>query len=707
MKFTLLNCLLICLIPFCSQAQQSDDWVGDWTGDIEIPGTAIGLIVHLNVDGSGSLDIPMQGASDMALTDIFTNADSIYFRIPDIPGNANYSGKRTGKTINGNYEQSGQRFTTNLKRNNTSAPTTTTSSNSTSQAAVADDPPPALEEKIVLLKALADSLRIKAEVPGLGFGIYYKGEVILTEGFGQRNVAKNLPVTANSLFAIGSSSKAFTALGVALLEDQGKIGWDDKIKTHLPDFQLMDKFATEEMNPVDLLCHRSGLPRHDLAWYLSDASRDELYQRLRHLPPNKSFRSGWEYQNLMYMTAGILIEKVTGQSWEDFTEDQIFKPLGMASSLTNIPGMAKTADHTLGYQKKDDEVVEMPYYKRSAIAPAGMISSSVNDMLKWVAFNLGDGKIDGNKVISTSNLNKLHKPHMVMSGGLFGALPGFSMHSYALGWFIENNRGHRVVQHGGNIDGYSALVMMFPDDELGMVMLTNLNGNGLGYALGYSAADIILDREPNNYSALFIRDASAMPQLPEPPRVEATKYQHELAAYTGTYLHPGYGEIDVKEKDGSLVAMVGEMEMPLEHWHFESFMASLNGSAPSATSLMNFHTDPTGKISHLSTSAEPNMDDLIFEKQAERTKGNDPNYLGQFVGTYELAPGRNLDINLKGEQLSLFIAGQPEYDLNYEDDHNFDLPALPGFSAEFIIEDGKVKELIMHQPNGDYPAKKL
>ncbi|MGQ9471397.1 MAG: serine hydrolase domain-containing protein [Candidatus Aminicenantales bacterium] len=256
---------------------------------------------------------------------------------------------------------------------------------------------PKLTEKLKKCRLFLNAQMKQWEVPGMGVGAVKNGQVILAEGFGYRNLAQKLPVTPNTLFAIGSATKAFTTMGLGLLVEEGKIEWDKPVRQYLPEFKLRDEIATERLTVRDFVCHRSGLPRHEALWYGSSFSRKDIVKRLRYLNFSADIRSTFQYNNLMFLTAGYLIEKLTNSSWEEFTRQRIFEPLGMKSSNFSVTDTQKTDDYALPYVLKDKAVIEVPFRNVDTIGPAGSINSNVIDMLKWVRFHLDKGKVGNTK----------------------------------------------------------------------------------------------------------------------------------------------------------------------------------------------------------------------------------------------------------------------------------------------------------------------
>jgi CubicO group peptidase (beta-lactamase class C family) len=280
------------------------------------------------------------------------------------------------------------------------------------------------------------------KVPGLAIAVVQNGRVIYSHGFGLRDVKANLPVTTKTIFAVGSISKSFTSLSMGMLNDEGKLDWDKPVRQYLPEFQMYDPVASERMTPRDLISHRVGMAGHDLLWYSSDFSREDMVRRLRFLQSDHDFRSGYRYNNMLVMTAGYLIGKVSGESWEDFVRHRIFGPLQMNSSNFSVLDSQKSPDFAHPYRKDEHNgaVSEIPFHVMSAIGPAGSINSNVDDMARYAIFQLGKGKTGDRQLVSEANLNLNHSPQVPMPGGTPSKEIG--PRSYAMGWVISSYRGH-------------------------------------------------------------------------------------------------------------------------------------------------------------------------------------------------------------------------------------------------------------------------
>lgn len=549
------------------------------------------------------------------------------------------------------------------------------------------------------------------QVQGLAIAIVKDGAVIYSQGFGKRDVAADLAVTPQTLFPIASCTKAFTTASMAILADDGKLDWDVPVRNYLPAFKLYDAFASERITPRDLVCHRSGLPRHDMAWYHSSASRSELVERLQFLEPTKDLRTLWQYQNLMYMTAGYLVEHIAGQSWEDFVQERIFKPLGMErSNFSILETIENLSDFSHPYQEKDEKVIEIPFYgAQGAVAPAGAIVSSVEEMSKWLLTHLNGGRYGDIQVISQQQIAQLHMPQMVIpETSAYGELP---YASYAMGWFVTPYRGHSMVQHGGNIDGFSSLTSLFPQDNIGVVVLTNMEGTPVPRILTYNALEVLLglDQVPWNERsqkehAEFKSAAQHGKEKSATDRVPDTHPSHPLAAYVGVYAHPGYGEIEVALQDDQLQIALHDLQGSLVHYHYDTFESKIEHL--DVDMKVSFFTNVQGDIASLSVPLEPSAKDIHFQRTADKTM-RERSFLEPFVGVYELM-GMSVTIALKDDHTLLAtLPGTPEYVLDPYKGTEFHIKGMSGLSLEFQRDaSGTVTEVQITQPGAVYSAKR-
>ena len=419
------------------------------------------------------------------------------------------------------------------------------------------------------------------KVPGAAIAIVRNDSVIYAKGYGVRQVGATQSVDERTVFAIGSSSKAFTAAAVAMLADEKKLSLDGRASLYFPGFQLADAYASRELTVRDLLSHRSGLARGEMVWYGSGYDRDEIVRRVRFLQPTWSFRSQFGYQNIMYITAGQIVAHVGKTTWDDFVRDRILTPLGMTSSTTSIRQIAGRPNLASPHAEVDGRVRAVSWRNIDNAGPAGSINSTALDMAQWVRLQLARGTIGGKRLISERMIDEMHTPHTVVpiDTGSRRNNPYTHLQAYGLGWFLQDYRGRFVVQHGGNVDGMTALVAMLPEEHLGIVILTNMNGSGMPSALMNRAFDLHLGVTPDDWSAkAFALTEAARARSREAlrkadaARVPNTKPSLALDRYAGVYSDSLLGDVIVHDSAGTLVLSFGpNWSGVLEHWHFDTF----------------------------------------------------------------------------------------------------------------------------------------
>lgn len=548
------------------------------------------------------------------------------------------------------------------------------------------------------------------KVPGLAISIIQDGRLVYSKGFGFRSVDENLAVTPQTLFAIGSCTKAFTAVTMGILVDEGQLEWARPLKEYFPAFKLKDSFATERMTPRDLVCHRSGLPRHDLVWYNSSATRKELVERLQYLEPSEDFRTTFQYQNMMFMTAGYLVGQIAGTGWERFVRNRIFMPLGMTNSNFSVDDSQKAPDFAFPYIEKDDKIIKIQFRNIDTVGPAGSINSNVSDMANWILLNLNKGKIGDQQVISESSLKEIHSPQMISSKSYRYDESFYSM--YGMGWGITSYRGHLRVSHGGGIDGFSAQVVLMPRDNIGMVILTNRGGSALPPIISNNVIDRLLGLDQVDWNSRVKKQVEDGEKEAEKAKKEKdkdrklnTKPSHPQKDYAGDYEHPGYGVISLQIKSNQMIAEYNSFPFTASHYHYDVF--ELDNEILDEALKVSFFTDLKGNIRSLSVQLEDAVDPIVFTKMPEKAMMQ-KSFLEKFAGEYMLGKDKTT-VFLKGDKtLFIFVPGQPEYELEPYKGTTFNFKALSGFSIEFIMdESGKVTEAKITQPNGVFTAKKI
>ncbi|MBV8052139.1 MAG: serine hydrolase [Acidobacteriaceae bacterium] len=463
------------------------------------------------------------------------------------------------------------------------------------------------------------------KVPGLAIAVVQNGQVIYSHGFGVRDVKGNLPVTTKTIFAIGSISKSFTALSMGRLNDEGKLDWDKPVRQYLPEFQMYDPVASERMTPRDLISHRVGMAGHDLVWYSSDFSREDLVRRLRFLQSNHDFRSGYHYNNMLVMTAGYLVGKVSGQGWEDFIQQRIFDPLQMKSSNFSVSDSQKSSDFAHPYHKDEHSgaVSEIPFHPVNSIGPAGSINSNVEDMARYAIFQLGNGKAGDRQLVSEANLKLNHTPQVAMPQGLMQKEIG--PRSYAMGWVISSYRGHPLWWHNGGIDGFYALLSLLPDDNVGVIILTNLlDDDPVPEIIQYHIYDRLFGMDAIDWAKRY-KDLEATEKAEEEQenkkeqaeRKPNTHPSHDLKDYAGRYENPGYGVITIQPNGDGFNGTLNQLSFPLRHYEYDIFEAPSGSSGSVDIGKIRFLTNMNGEIDAISAPFEPEAPEIVFSRVIE------------------------------------------------------------------------------------------
>lgn len=446
------------------------------------------------------------------------------------------------------------------------------------------------------------------EIPGLAIAVVRNDSVVFARGFGVRELGGSDAVDEHTIFAIGSASKSFTAAAVGMLVDEGRIEWDDPAVRYLPGFQLHDPYATRELSIRDLLTHRSGLSRGDQLWASTDFDRAEVLYRVRYLEPSWSFRSQFGYQNILYLAAGEIFHPITGLDWDEFVQQRFFQPLGMNRSSTSFHQLEGMRNVATPHGEIDGETRPIPWRNIDNVGPAGSINSSASDMAQWIKLQLSDGTRADRRLLSEEVLEEMHTPQTVIrrEGRWVSMTPASNFMAYGLGWFLNDHGGRKVVQHGGNIGGMHALVGMMPEEDLGLVILTNRSSNQITYALMYRVFDAYLGAPATDWSARLLASADsaneraeAQRRATEEARVAGTSPSLHLDAYAGSYDSRMYGEAQVSVEDGNLVIRRGgNFVGDLGHWHYDTFRVAWREPAR-GEGFVHFSLDAQARVARL------------------------------------------------------------------------------------------------------------
>lgn len=438
---------------------------------------------------------------------------------------------------------------------------------------------PAAEPADAAIKEILCQAREFWHAPGIAAAVVRDDKLVYLNGVGVRELGSDHPVTADTLFAIGSCTKAFTATALSLLVEEGKADWDDPVRKHLPWFRLDDPLADHDVRLCDLLCHRIGLARHDLLWYAAPWSIEESVRRMAFLERRTSFRSTYEYNNLAYLAAGLAIGAIAKQPWHTFVQEQLFQPLQMKDAVFTSGEAQRAANHASPHGHAAGKVTVIPWYNDDRqIRASGSIKASVRDLGQWLRFQLAHGKLDGKQVVSAAALEETHTPRIPVPLSAAERAAGATQASYALGWHLSDYRGHAVHEHGGAVAGFRARIILVPRQKLGLVLLTNLEDMEIVNAAGNNLLDYLLGLEKTDWNTFFSKEHE------KGKNTEGERLRKRLAGqvrgtkpkdlhwYVGTYSEPAYGTVTIVRKDDTLCLKWSSFQFPLKHFHYDTFL---------------------------------------------------------------------------------------------------------------------------------------
>ncbi|MFA5159004.1 MAG: serine hydrolase [Candidatus Omnitrophota bacterium] len=422
------------------------------------------------------------------------------------------------------------------------------------------------------------------KIPGMAIAIVKNDKIVYAKGFGVKTIGNKDPVDERTIFQIGSTSKAFTAALVAMMVDDGKVKWKDKVIDHVPDFQMYDPWVTREFMMEELLEQHSGLPGYAGDFQaIAGFDREHIKHSLRFIKPATSFRSEFAYVNNLFLVAAEAVERHTGKSWEKNITERIFKPLGMKDSSMGVEPLIKSKNAATGHSFAGNEVKTVPADLKwmYIYGPAGGINSNVLDMAKWISFQINDGKFQGKQLISAENFNYVHSPKTIANIGK-GPLT-----FYCASWVYQDTKPYPMIWHDGGTTGYRTMVAFWPDAKIGMVVLTNLIPNNLAEALPQYFNDLYFGNPKKDWSGeafakvkkAIADEKSKEPKLPVQPVPSMV-----LEKYAGAYHNDVYGDVTVDKKDNNLEITVGpdKFKILLKHWDKDMFTSIVLGEETKA-----------------------------------------------------------------------------------------------------------------------------
>lgn len=470
------------------------------------------------------------------------------------------------------------------------------------------------------------------DVPGMAVAIVKDGKILVAKGYGVRKLGDPIPVDEFTMFGIGSNTKAFTTAALATLIDEGKLSWDDPVYQRLPSFVMYDPYVSHEMTIRDLLTHRSGMGLGEgdlLFWPHTTYAREEIIYKLRFMKPASSFRSHYAYDNLLYMTAGQIIPAVTGTSWDDYIRQRIFALLGMNHSNVSTATYKPGDDYAFPHSRVDDKLQVVPLEALDNAGPAGSINSCAADMAKWVQLQLNRGKFvdrDG-RLFTEQRSKEMWTPQTILPTNdpppaLAGLKANFA--DYALGWGLRDYHGRKLVGHTGGVSGFVSRVMLVPEENLGVVVLTNAEEDGAFDSILYHVLDYYFRLPPTDWIANFKtledtreKEAAEKMKRAEGARAADSKPSLPLEKYAGIYNDAWYGPITIRMENGGLVitfdhtpTMVGD----LQHWQYDTFRAHWRVRTIE-DAFVTFALKPDGSIESARMAAVSPLADFSFDYQ--------------------------------------------------------------------------------------------
>lgn len=482
-----------------------------------------------------------------------------------------------------------------------------------------------ISKKINEVEKELNTVLKKSKAAGFAIAIVKGKEVLYAKGFGYRDLENKLPMTPNTVFAIGSTTKAFTASLIGILEDNGKVDLDESPRAYIPELKFFNAEMNNQITIKDLMTHRTGLPRHSEAWKTFETkSKGEFISRIAYMEPISSVRSKFRYNNFMYFVQSVVAEKLTKKSWEQNIEQSLFQPLQMSSSTANIEGLKNSSEAALGYYFDNGVTTEIDYKDIGIMNPAGGINSSVNDMSKWMIAWLNKGQYNGEQILPAKYVKEAMSSQMVISGRFPRKTdPSSFMYNYGYGWFIASYKGHYRVDHGGNIEGFTANIALYPADDLGIVVLSNQNRSGVPQIVTNIIADKIFDAPKYDWIGRLGKIVQQQTKVSEVAKIVSKKAILDVKSYTGSYTHKGYGTFDVVVKNDSLFAKFPSKTLWLNPVHpnvFDTYyVIDDKVQAQYKDTSINFSTSIEGIISGLEMELERTLDPIVFERTLFKT----------------------------------------------------------------------------------------
>jgi CubicO group peptidase (beta-lactamase class C family) len=421
-------------------------------------------------------------------------------------------------------------------------------------------------------------------VPGAAVAVVKNDRVVHVSGYGMKEMGGTEPVTADTLFQLASTSKAFTTTALAMLADEKKLSFDDPVAKHVPYFHLKDMCADSQVTIRDIVSHRTGAARRDELWDNTPLTREEVIRAMSKIDMARGFRSGYGYHNIMYIAAGEVIASASGTSWDEFVKTRIFQPLNMNRTVTSDEAWNASTDRATGYRhdSKTNRIWPQPPIETHTLGAGGAIKSSARDMGNWLRFHLANGAFELRQLVSAAMLEETKQPNtpIRIESGTRDSHPETNVMSYAMGWVVQDYRGEQVISHSGALNGFRAQVVLLPRRGLGFVILSNLGRGTALVAARYSLIDALSGKHGRDWNAYYqmiemkeLAKAEKEKEERLAKRIPNTTPTHSLDKYTGEYESAAYGVAKIINIEGRLVFQWARMSIPLTHVHYDVFHA--------------------------------------------------------------------------------------------------------------------------------------
>jgi len=545
--------------------------------------------------------------------------------------------------------------------------------------------------------------------PGVGVGIVVQDKLVFAKGYGYRDYEKKLRFTTKTMQPIASNSKLFTAVAAGMLVDEGNLAWDKPIRDSVPEIQFYNDQLNSNVTLRDMLSHRTGVTRHDLIWFKSPFTREELFKKLKYLEPQEPIRTTFLYNNLMFAAVGQIIEIKSGKKWEDFVRERIFTPLDMSTTCYTIAGMLKQPDYGVPFREKRDsfELYKIPYYEDTeGVAPAGAIISNIDELSHWLIALMNEGKYDGKQVLPAGALKATLQPAIALPNAGGEALGFWELinSAYGMGRWTASYRGKLLTYHGGDLPGFHSQISFMPNDKIGVIVLVISDHSAPLYNIvSYNVYERLLGMDQTPWSQRQLQQRLANKKAGTEARAKAggdrvlnTKPSHALADYAGEYENAAYGILKIGLQGDQLQFGFHEFHFPMNHFHYDRF--DTPDDEQYGKFSVTFRTNPQGDIDSAVISLD--QAEAVFNRKPEAL---DAILLEKLAGVC-LTPSKvKFEVRYQpGTGLSIAFPGAPPQMLIHVKGMQFRTPLFADDIYEFVLENGQVKALKERTPSGEY-----